>query len=132
MRLELAFLAVFSAVWLLVFVTGIGWVSLAGALHLGLYPLYSIAAALGWVAGNVFVSRARAGLEPHLRKRLLFNYYIGPPSLLFLIRALAPLSIQQAAPLVPIYSFGVYSLFFLVPVTLRSTHLPRKEIGGDR
>ena len=129
MRLDLAFLAVFSAAWLLVFVTGIGWVSLTGTLHLGLYPLYSIAAALGWVAGNVFVFRARAGLEPRLRRRLLFNYYIGPPSLLFLIRALAPVAIQQAAPLVPIYSFGVYSLFFLIPVTLRSTRVPRKKIG---
>ena len=54
-----------------------------------------------------------------------------PTPFLFLIRALAPLSIQQAAPLVPIYSFGVYSLFFLVPVTLRSAQVPRKKIGDQ-
>ncbi len=126
MRIELTLLATFTACWLLVFASGVGWLSLAGTLELGLYRFYSVAAVLGWLAGNVFVHRARADLGPRLRKRLLLSYFVGPPSLLFLLRALAPFSVQQAAPLVPIYSFGVYTLFFLVPITLRATRTSRQ------
>jgi hypothetical protein len=53
---------------------------------------------------------------------------VGPPSLLYILRALAPQAVQHAAPLVPLYSFVVYALFFLVPVTLRKTFTdPRGE-----
>ncbi len=128
---ELALLAAFSICWVLVFSAGVGWISLAGTLSLGLYPLYSLAAAFGWLAGNVFLYRARSGLAPGLRRRLLFSYFIGPPSFLFALRALAPEEAQQAAPLVPIYGFGVYTLFFLVPLTLRATRPARRQ-SGDR
>ena len=124
---ELTLLAAFSACWLLVFAAGMGWVSVAGALSLGLYPLYSLAAALGWLAGNVCVHRARNRYPPRARKRLLVSYYLGPPGLLFALRALAAEEIQQAAPLVPIYGFGVYTLFFLVPLTLRAKRKPRRQ-----
>ena len=42
----------------------------------------------------------------------------------------APEAIQESAPLVPIYGFGVYALFFLVPLTLRAKRRPRRKIGG--
>ena len=123
---ELTLLAAFSLCWILVFAAGVGWVSLAGTLSLGLYPLYSFAAALGWIAGNVFLWRARTGVSSGVRKRLLLSYFIGPPSFLFALRALASEEIQQAAPLVPIYGFAVYALFFLVPLTLRTRRRPRR------
>ncbi len=143
MRLELALLTFFSAVWLLAILAGLGVVPLAGAFTLGLYRLYSIAAVLGWVAGNIYVLRTQISVcapsgrhltgtpserpyRQHLRKRLLLSYLIGPPSFVYLLRALAPHTVQQAAPMVPIYGFCVYSLFFLVPLTLRATRTPRK------
>ena len=42
------------------------------------------------------------------------------------MKAMATEEIQQAAPLVPIYGFGVYTLFFLVPLTLRARRRPRR------
>ncbi len=128
MRLELGLLAVFSAIWLLTILAGLGVVPLAGTLALDLYRLYSIAAVLGWVAGNIYVPRSeRLADARRFRKRLLLSYLIGPPSLVYFLRALAPSAIQQAAPMVPIYSFCVYALFFLVPVTLRATRTPRRK-----
>lgn len=127
---ELTLLAVFSVCWLLVFAAGVGWVSLAGTLSLGLYPLYSLAAALGWIAGNVFLHRAHNGYPPRLRKRLLLSYFLGPPGFFFALRVLAPAEVQQAAPLVPIYGFGVYTLFFMVPLTLRATRATRRGPGN--
>ena len=126
----MALLAAFSACWLLVFAAGVGWVELAGTLSLGLYPLYSLAAALGWLAGNVFLHRAQDEFPPGLRKRLLLSYFLAPPGILFVLRALAPAQIQQAAPLVPIYGLGVYALFFLVPLTLRAKRRPKRKPGG--
>ena len=134
MGVELALLAAFSAAWLLAILAGIGLVPLAGTLTLDLYRLYSIAAVLGWVAGNIYVFRSRAAHD-HFRRRLLLSYLIGPPSFVYLLRALASTTAQQAAPFVPLYSFVVYSLFFLVPLTLRATRTPRRtfrEESSDR
>ncbi len=139
MRLELGLLAVFSVIWLLAILVGLGALPLAGTLALDLYRFYSIAAVLGWVAGNIYVSRSESltGAPPgerspdappgrRFRKRLLLNYLVGPSSFVYLLRALAPLADQRAAPMVPVYGFCVYSLFFLVPLTLRVTRTPRK------
>ncbi len=134
MRLELGLLAVFSAIWLLTILAGLGVVPLACTLNRALYRLYSIAAVLGWVSGNIYVQRSQslAGTTTdrpdgrRFRKRLLLSYLIGPPSIVYFLRALAPYAIQQAAPVVPIYSFCVYGLFFLVPLTLRATRTPRQ------
>ena len=131
--MELGLLAVFSAIWLLTILAGLGLVPLAGTLDLDLYRLYSIAAVLGWVTGNIYVYRAQnfggdPGERPEGRrfnKRLLLSYLIQPQSCVYLLRTLAPFEVQQAAPMVPVYSFGVYSLFFLVPLTLRAT--PRRK-----
>lgn len=131
MRLELVLMAFFSAAWLYAIVAGVGLVPLAGTLDLDLYRLYSFAAVLGWVSGNVYVFRSQVYSKHRYRKSLLASYLVGPPSFLYLLRALASKSVQQAAPLVPIYSFAVYALFFLVPVTLRATRRPQRKIGDQ-
>ncbi len=132
--LELGLLAFFLAIWLLAILAGLGFLPLAGTLHLDLYRLYSIAAVLGWVAGNIYVFRTqnfpsaapeRSGRQ-RVRKRLLLSYLIQPQSCVYFLRTLAPFEAQQAAPMVPIYAFGVYGLFFLVPLTLRATRTPRR------
>ena len=133
--LELGLLAFFLAVWLLAILAGLGFLPLAGMLHLDLYRLYSIAAVLGWVAGNIYVFRTQnltgtAAGQPDERrfpKRLLLSYLIQPQSCVYFLRMLAPIEAQQAAPMVPIYAFGVYGLFFLVPLTLRATRTPRRK-----
>ena len=133
--LELGLLAFFLAIWLVAILAGLGLLPLAGTLHLDLYRLYSIAAVLGWVAGNIYVSRAQnlEGSSPEqaagqrFRKRLLLSYLIQPQSCVYSLRTLAPFEAQQAAPMVPVYAFGVYSLFFMVPLTLRATRTPRRR-----
>ncbi len=117
-RFELALLALFSAVWLLAALGLFGLLPLAGSLPLDLHRFYSIAAVLGWLAGNLYVLRRRS-LGENFRRRLLLTYVLGPPGVVYLLRALAPATQQAAAPLVPAYAFLVYGIFFLVPVTLR-------------
>ncbi len=126
MPFELVLLAVFSAAWLLAILAGVGLVPLAGLFALDLYRLYSVAAVLGWMSGNIYVSRSQSFDHDRWRRRLLLSYLLGPPSFVYLLRAFAPLTVQQAAPFVPIYSFAVYGLFFLVPLTLRATRTPRQ------
>lgn len=119
-RLEPILLALFLASWLLDLLHLAGAVSLAGNLSLSLYALYSLAAAGGWLAGNVYIRRRR-GLPTAIGRRLLVVYLFGPPGVLYLLRIMATVEQQLAAPLVPIYACAVYSLFFLVPVTLTRT-----------
>ena len=127
LRLELGLLSLFSAAWLWVFVIYMGWTPLSGVLDMDLYRLYSVAAVLGWVAGNVYMFRvARLPKPGPFRKRLLLVYWLGPVSLIFLLRSLAPIESQAAAPFVPLYAACVQSLFFLVPVTLKITRTPRR------
>lgn len=126
MRFELGLLSLFSAAWIWVFLIYMRWVPLAGTLSMDLYRLYSVAAVLGWVAGNVYMLRVSALPKPGpFRKRFLLIYWLGPISLLFLLRGLAPEETRVLAPLVPLYAACVQSLFFLVPVTLRMTRTPR-------
>ena len=129
LQLEIVLLGVFSTFWLAAIVVLLGLVPVSGTLHLDLYSYYSIAAFLGWVSGNVYVHRLGKLPAGCYRKRLLLSYLIGPPSVLYVLRALAPRAAQTAAPLVPIYGFAVYCLFFLVPVTLRNTRIPRRDLS---
>ena len=103
-----------------------GILPLAGALTLDLYRLYSIAAVLGWASGNVYLLRLKSLTGQVWRRRLLLSYLLGPASCVYLLRALAPITHQLAAPLVPILSLAVYGIFFLVPVTLRGTQVQRQ------
>ncbi|MEM7353486.1 MAG: hypothetical protein AAF657_22000 [Acidobacteriota bacterium] len=131
MHFEQILLASCSLVWLLVILATFGVIPLAGSLDLDLYRFYSFAAVLGWVTGNVYVFRSREQAKGPARRRLLLNYLMGPLSFVYFLRTLAPTSVQQAAPLVPIYGFVVYSLFFLVPVTLRASRKQRRDFGDS-
>jgi len=111
-------LGLFLACWLLSLLSFTHILSLAGSLPLALYPYYAVAVALGWAFGILYMQRTR-GLDPQLRRRFLFIYYLGPPAVLVLLRAMAPVAYQRAAPLVPLWAFGVFSILFLVPVTMR-------------
>ncbi len=116
-RLEPILVALFFASWLGALVHQLQWISLSGALSLGLYPLFSLAAFLGWSFGNVYLLRRR-GLDRRFRGRLLLLYWIGPPGILYLLWSMNPQSVQEAAPLVPLLGLGVSSIFFLVPLSL--------------
>lgn len=124
--LELRLLAGFSIAWLLVFLVYGGALPAAGRVSLDLYTFYSIAAVLGWLAGNVYQLR-RQPEKKLVGPSDLLVYLVGPPSLLLLLRAMAPRAEQAAAPFVPIYSLAVYGIFFLIPVTLASTRTPRER-----
>jgi hypothetical protein len=117
---ERGLLGVFLAVWTVALAALIGLLPTAGLLDLTLYQLYGIAAALGWVAGNVYVSRSRRFPRP-VRSRILLIYLLGPPGILYLLRSLASPEVQSAAPLAAIYSCAVFFVFFLVPVTLKGS-----------
>ena len=122
-RLEAALVGISSAVWAVALLGLWGLLPTAGLLDLNLYRLYSVAAVLGWMSGNLFVLRRRAlGLEH--RRRLLLTYLLGPPAFVYLLRALAPQAAQDAAPFVPLYCFVVYGMLFLVPVTLPARRQP--------
>lgn len=116
-RFEIAFLGLFLACWVVVAMAVAGIVPLAGSLPLALYPLYSVAAALGFLAGNLY-ARRRRGLDPPIRRRVFLIFFLGPTGLIYLLRAMAPMADQLAARFVPLYAFGVYAVFFLVPVLL--------------
>ena len=128
MYLEQFLLAGCSVVWVLVILANFGLVPLAGTLDLDLYRLYSLAAVIGWVAGNIYVFRSQTNPRARSRKRLFLNYLMGPLSFVYILRAFAHQSVQEAAPFVPVYSLVVYILFFLVPVTLRATRKRRRDI----
>lgn len=123
---ELSLLGIFLAVWTVALASLVGLLPTDGLLDLSLYQFYGLAAALGWVAGNVYVSRSRSVPEP-LRRRLLLVYLLGPPGVLYLVRSLASLNLQVQAPFAAIYASGVFFVFFLVPVTLKGS-APRKRL----
>lgn len=131
-RAEHVAAVVFTLVWLVAWLTLANLVPLIGRLPLSLYQLYGVAAALGWLAGNVFVPRMRH-VAPELKRwPFVLLYLLGPPSILGLLRALAPWEAQRAAPLVPVFATLVYGIFFLVPVSFRRMQKPprRPRIGG--
>lgn len=128
--------ALFFASWLGALLGQVGALPTAGTLVLGLYPYFSLAAALGWVAGNIYLHRRRH-LPRHLWRRVLLVYLLGPPGILYLLGAMAPAAQQEAAPLLPLLAFAVFGIFYLVPLTLAgSWSLPpeereRREEGKD-
>ncbi len=127
LKVEAALLIVFSVAWLAVILELLDRLPVAGTLHLDLYTLYSVAAILGWVTGNLYVLRRPRMPEGPYRTQLLISYLLGPLAFVYLLRASAPVSALRAAPLVPLYAFCVYWIFFLVPVTLRATRIERRQ-----
>lgn len=128
MRLELILVALFLACWSIVLLQMVGVLSMAGTLEMGLRGLYSTAVAVGWLAGNVYVHRSR-GLPRELRRRMLLIYLLGPPSLLALLRSMASLDAQLAAPIVPLYASIVFAILFLVPLSLKGAFRTPAEPG---
>jgi len=123
---ELSLLGVFLAVWTVALASLVGLLPTDGLLDLSLYQLYGVAVALGWLAGNVYVSRSRKVLKP-FRRRLLLVYLLGPPGIIYLVRSLASWNVQAQAPFAAIYACGVFFILFLVPVTLKGS-APRSRI----
>lgn len=114
------FVLVISLVgWASALAAGVGLIPLAGKLPSGLYPLYGMAAVFGWLVGNLYMTRRRGFPDRRLRRRLLVTYLLGPPGLLFLLRALDTERAQMTAPLAATWALGVYAIFFAVPVSLR-------------
>jgi len=130
-RVEPILVAFFLATWIVALLAVLGLVDLRGNLDLAFYPLYSLAAAASWTAGIVYVSRSR-GLPAVIRRRVWIVYFLGPPGLLYLVRAMASLEMQLAAPFVPFYSHCVFSIFFLVQVYFMPHPERRPSLGpGD-
>jgi len=117
-RGDTIFLGLFLACWVLSVLSFTRVVWLAGSVPLSLYGYYSVAVALGWGFGIVYVRRTW-GFPAPIRRRFLLIYYLGPPAILALLRSMAPWQDQRAAPFVPLYAFGVFSILFLVPVTMK-------------
>ncbi|MEM6454098.1 MAG: hypothetical protein AAF772_03295 [Acidobacteriota bacterium] len=105
-------------------------VGLRGTVAFDLYTFFSAAAALGWVAGNVYLARLRR--RAAVRTQLRAIYLIAPPGLLFAAWALLPLALQQRAPFSPFYALAVYALFLCVPLTLRPPRLRRPSTDAVR
>ncbi len=127
LKIEAALLIVFSIAWALVILVLLDRLPVAGTLYLDLYSLYGVAAILGWVTGNLYVLRRPRMPEGSYRTQVLISYLLGPLACIYLLRAAAPVSALHAAPLVPLYAFLIYWIFFLVPVTLRATRVQRRQ-----
>ena len=117
-RFELILLGLFLACWLVYLLAVFGVVMPDGTLNPGFYPYFSLAAAMGWGAGNLYVYRTR-DLDPMSRRRFLPGYFLAPLGLLLLIKMMMPLAFQRSAPLVGVYAFGVFSIFFSVATKLK-------------
>jgi hypothetical protein len=126
-RLEVALIALGVVSWGAVLLHFWRLISLADGVELSLYGLYGLAAAAGWLAGNVYLRRPR--LEPaRLRRRLLLGAYLfSPTGLVSLLRAMAPAEAQAAAPLAWLYACGVYLVLFAVPVSLARVAVQRRR-----
>jgi hypothetical protein len=132
-RVEVVVAGLFVACWVLLFLDLAGWVHLAGSRDLGLYPYYSLAAALGSVSGHLFVWRLRRfalDQDRPARRRALLLHVAGPPGALALLRSFAPEPAQAAAPLVPVLGFFVFTVFFVVPLLMRRPG-PRARGGTE-
>jgi hypothetical protein len=107
----------FLACWVVFTLQVVGIARLPVLPNLTLIQLYSAASALGWAAGMIYVQRTRHLAAP-LRRRLFLLSFCGPPSLVYLLVAMGRL--QRQAPLVLLWSLGVFGIFYLVPVSFRS------------
>lgn len=93
----------------------LGLVGVSAGLDLSLYQIYAVAAVLGWLSGNVYVHRRRRLPQEH-RKRAAALWLMGPQGVPALLRAMAPVEAQAAAPAVPLFALGVGAVFFCVPL----------------
>ncbi|HZF07594.1 MAG TPA: hypothetical protein VFE33_02280 [Thermoanaerobaculia bacterium] len=118
--LEVLLLGLFLAAWAVLVLSWLHLVALAGNAPIPLYSFFSFASALGWAAGTLYIQRGRK-LADSDRRRLRWVYYVGPQGLVYLLRAMAPVPDLRAAPLVPLWAFGVYTVFFLVPILVQRT-----------
>ncbi|MCB1054369.1 MAG: hypothetical protein KDD11_02515 [Acidobacteria bacterium] len=119
-RLESILGGLYLASALLALLHQLGWVVLTGLLApLSLQALYTLAVAVGWVSGNVFVRRRKL-LPEGLRRRFLALYLLGPFCLYALLFSLGPETLHAVSPLVPVYALGVSCVLFLVPYLLRN------------
>ncbi len=130
-RFEPVLAAFFLAAWVVSLLSLFRVVDLAGSFSAGLYPLFGLAAACGWLFGNLYVVRAR-DLPAWLRRGLLLIYFVGPMSFLLLVRLMAPLRQQASAPFAAFYSWAVFGVLFLVPVMMKrsSVRPPGVRRGG--
>jgi hypothetical protein len=133
-KVEMAFMAFCLAAWALALLVAADVVDLSDRLFLSPRQLFAIAAALGWVCGNILVQRVR-GFDSGMTRRFWALYFFGPPGMLYLLRALAP-RLQQDGDVVnfiPLLSFFVYAALFFVPVVLRSKEPQLREfkLGRD-
>src|ERR1700726_3051306 len=94
----------FLACWVVFLLQLAGLARLPELPRLTLSQLYTAASALGWVAGMIYVQRTRH-LAPPLRRLLFLLSFCGPPSLVYLLVAMARL--QLRAPLVLLWSLCV-------------------------
>lgn len=124
MRLEPVLFGFFTLCWLLALVILAVGRSLDSALPVSLYHLYGLGVFGGWLSGNVYVQRT-AKVERGGRFKTLLGYLLGPPGLLFLTHGLSSYESQARVPLAPVYAFGVYVIFFMVPVSFRRMAEPR-------
>jgi hypothetical protein len=118
--LELGVLGFFLLCWVVFFSLALSGYPLAGLLRVNLYHLYGLAAIVGWLLGNVFVHRARRWGKKTAR-RLFLVFLLSPGGLFYLVWALQPEPQRLAVPFAPIYGFGVFAVFFLVPVSFRNS-----------
>lgn len=117
-RFEQVLLGLFLACWLVYLLAVFRVLTPDGTWNPGFYPYYSLAAAAGWGAGNLYVYRTR-DLEEPSRRRYLPGYFLAPLGLILLLKVMMPLVFQRAAPFVGVWAFGVYSIFFAVATQLR-------------
>jgi hypothetical protein len=120
-RIELILLALFLACWGVSLAVFFRLLRLDGSAPLGFYGLYGIAASLGWLFGNVYVQRTRkmGKTERPGRRPFWVLYFFGPLGIVYLLRSMEPLDFQRAAPLVLLYAWAVFAIFFTVPVVVR-------------
>ena len=90
------------------------------AAHLTLFSSRKVNEWAGkWLFGGLPNVRRTWGLPAAIRRRFLLIYYLGPPAILGLLRSMGTVQDQRDAPFVPLYAFGVFSILFLVPVTMK-------------
>lgn len=129
MRLELVLLGLSFLCWTFSFLIVTIDPDLRAGFGIGLYGLYVASLFLGWLAGNVYNFRRRR--LPHPAGRMLITIYLfGPPSVIFLLWALAPAAVRAAVPLAPVYGYGIFIVFFLVPISFRRAGRRRDEPDG--
>jgi hypothetical protein len=112
-----AAVGLFLACWAVFFLQLLGLARLPDLSHLTLIQAYSAASSLGWVAGMIYVQRTRHLAGP-LRRQLFLLSFFGPPSVFFVLIAMARLDRQ--APFVLLWALCVFGIFYLVPVSFRS------------